>query len=967
VTERHVAAGDMQSALSLLRATFESTADGLLVVDRDRRVAAYNHRFAQLWQLPDSVLSAGDDEQLLQYAMAQLKDPEAFRRKVNDLYARPEAESFDVIEFLDGRVFERQTQPQRLGTQVIGRVWSFRDVTVRRRAEAALRASEERYRAFISQSSEGIWRCELEHPIPVGLPEDAQVDQLYAYGFVAECNDVMARQMGGHTAHDVVGVRLSDLFDRGDPQNEGVLRAFIRSGYRLTDLESHRRDRQGRPRVFLNSIVGLVETGFLVRAWGSRADVTERKRADRVQTATYRISEAANTVANLDELYASIHRIVADLMPARNFYVALLDAPRHRLTFPYFVDEIDTNFDPKPLGKGLTEYVLRTEEPLLATPDVYERLLRAGEVELIGAPSIDWLGVPLRGADHTFGALVVQTYEEGVRYGEEEKRILQFVSTQVAQAIERKRADDALREAEERYRTFIEQSTEGVFRIEHEGGVPVTLPEDEQIDALYATASIAECNDAMAQMYGFTHARELIGKRLPELHDMTDPVNRDLMRALIRNGYRLVDAESHERDVDGRIHYFLNNSVGFVADGRLVRVWGTQREVTERRRLEDQLRQAQKMEAVGRLAGGIAHDFNNILTAILGTTQLILRDLPDAYPDLRGDVEEIRKAATRAADLTRQLLAYSRRQVLAPKVLDVNAVVAGLNGMLRRLIGEDIRLETSLDPTLPAVKADPGQLEQVLLNLAVNSRDAMPRGGTVTIATATGSLAAGALAPHVPDQAGRFVILSVTDTGTGMSAETRAHLFEPFYTTKEVGKGTGLGLATVYGIVKQSGGYIVVDSELGHGTSIRVYLPVVAERVPPAEPPPPPTEWRGTETLLLVEDEEGVRNFARRALEESGYRVLLAASGQDALELAGRHSGPIHLLLTDVVMPGLSGRELAERLVADRPTVRVIYTSGYTDDETVRHGVRESETAFLQKPFTPEELGRRIREVLDGA
>jgi CheY-like chemotaxis protein len=305
--------------------------------------------------------------------------------------------------------------------------------------------------------------------------------------------------------------------------------------------------------------------------------------------------------------------------------------------------------------------------------------------------------------------------------------------------------------------------------------------------------------------------------------------------------------------------------------------------------------------------------------------------------------------------------------VLAPKVLDVNAVVAGLNGMLRRLIGEDIRLETSLDPTLPAVKADPGQLEQVLLNLAVNSRDAMPRGGTVTIATATGSLAAGALAPHVPDQAGRFVILSVTDTGTGMSAETRAHLFEPFYTTKEVGKGTGLGLATVYGIVKQSGGYIVVDSELGHGTSIRVYLPVVAERVPPAEPPPPPTEWRGTETLLLVEDEEGVRNFARRALEESGYRVLLAASGQDALELAGRHSGPIHLLLTDVVMPGLSGRELAERLVADRPTVRVIYTSGYTDDETVRHGVRESETAFLQKPFTPEELGRRIREVLDGA
>jgi PAS domain S-box-containing protein len=960
VTERH----DTASALSLLRATFESTADGILVVGRDGRVSAYNHRFVQMWQLPDSVLASGDDQQLLDYAMGQLKDPDGFVRKVQELYGRPEAESFDVLEFRDGRVFERQTQPQRLGVDVVGRVWSFRDVTVRRRAEAALRASEERYRAFISQSGEGIWRFELEHPIPVGLPEDAQVDQLYDYGYVAECNDVMARQIAAQAAHELVGTRLLEMFDRADPQNEGVLRAFIRSGYRLTDVESHRRDRRGRPRVFLNNIVGLVEHGFLVRAWGSRRDVTERKRAERVQAATYRISEAANAHGNLDDLYASIHRIVADLMPARNFYVALLDAAQRRLVFPYFVDEIDTNFDPKPLGKGLTEYVLRTEEPLLATPDVYERLLRAGEVELVGAPSIDWLGVPLRGVAGTFGALVVQSYGEGVRYGEEEKRILQFVSTQVAQAIERKAADEALRQAEERYRTFIEQSTEGVFRIEHEG-VAVDLPVEQQIDAIYATARIAECNDAMAHMYGLNQARELIGKRLADLHDLLDPVNRQFMEAFVRGGYRLVDAETHERDHDGRIRYFLNNTVGFVADGMLVRAWGTQREVTERRRLEDQLRQAQKMEAVGRLAGGIAHDFNNILTAILGTTQLIQRDLPDAYPELKGDVEEIRKAATRAADLTRQLLAYSRRQVLAPKVLDVNAIVAGLNGMLRRLIGEDIRLETRLDAGIPAVKADPSQLEQVLLNLAVNARDAMPRGGAVTIGTTTGSLAAGALAPQVPEQSGRFVVLSVTDTGTGMSAETRAHLFEPFYTTKEVGKGTGLGLATVYGIVKQSGGYIIVDSELGHGTSIRIYLPVVAEQVPAPEPPVPPREWRGTETLLLVEDEEGVRTFARRALEDSGYQVLMAASGADAMDLARRHSGPIHLLLTDVVMPGLSGRELAEQLVAERPDVRVIFTSGYTDDETVRHGVREAETAFLQKPFTPEQLGRRIREVLD--
>jgi CheY-like chemotaxis protein len=288
-----------------------------------------------------------------------------------------------------------------------------------------------------------------------------------------------------------------------------------------------------------------------------------------------------------------------------------------------------------------------------------------------------------------------------------------------------------------------------------------------------------------------------------------------------------------------------------------------------------------------------------------------------------------------------------------------------MHAMMRRLIGEDIRLITDLENALPAVKADPGQLEQVLLNLVVNARDAMPRGGTVTIATSAQDLQAGALGPNLPDQPGRYVRFAVRDTGAGMTPETRAHLFEPFFTTKEVGKGTGLGLATVYGIIKQSGGYIVVDSEVGQGTNVRVYLPVVAARVPAPEPAPPPTQWRGSETLLLVEDEEGVRTFARRALENGGYRVLIAASGADAMEVARGHPGPIHLLLTDVVMPGLSGRELAEQLLVERPDVRVIYTSGYTDDETVRHGVREAETAFLQKPFTPEELGQRIREVLD--
>ena len=753
---------------------------------------------------------------------------------------------------------------------------------------------------------------------------------------------------------------------RADSQNEGYLRAFVRSGYRLTDVESHERDRDGHPKIFLNSLIGIVQHGLLLRAWGSQRDVTERRRAEQVQAATYRISEAAITVRNLRELFESVHHIVADLMPAQNFYIALIDIERGRLSFPYFVDEHDPGFDSKPLGKGLTEYVLRTGEPLLATPDVYEELERRGEVELIGAPSIDWLGVPLTVGERSIGALVIQTYTEGVRYGEAEKRILQFVSSQVAMAIERKRAEEALRASEERYRSFITQSSEGMSRLEYDPPIPISLPVETQIDLLYETGHVAECNDAMAQMYGYREARELVCRRLGELHDRNDPANREAVRGFVRAGYRHTDSESREFDKDRRRRYFLNNSVGIVEDGRLVRVWGTQRDITEQKRLEDQLRQAQKMEAVGRLAGGVAHDFNNLLTAIIGNTQLLWRDLGDQHPS-RADVEEIRKAADRAAALTRQLLAYSRRQVLQPEVLDLNTVVGDMERLLRRLIGEDVALETRLAPGLGKVRADRGQLEQVIVNLAVNARDAMPQGGTLTLETADAELDAAFVVDHPGALIGPCVMLAVTDTGAGMDTETRAHLFEPFFTTKEVGKGTGLSLATVYGIVKQSGGYIAVSSEPGHGTSFKIYLPRVADAGEPAAAARPlaAAPPGGTETVLLVEDEEAVRQLAAKLLRKAGYTVLVAADGRAALALAEQHMGPVHLLLTDVVMPGMSGPELAVQLTDRRPGARVLYMSGYPGDAAAQRGALAPGIAFLQKPFLPEALVRRIREVLD--
>jgi signal transduction histidine kinase len=394
---------------------------------------------------------------------------------------------------------------------------------------------------------------------------------------------------------------------------------------------------------------------------------------------------------------------------------------------------------------------------------------------------------------------------------------------------------------------------------------------------------------------------------------------------------------------------------------------------TERKRAVDALteseahsRQAQKMEAVGQLAGGVAHDFNNLLTVILGSADLLLDALGRDHPE-REEAEQIRNAGLRAAELTRQLLAFSRQQVLAPQVIDLSEVVATMDKMLRRVLGEDIDLRTVPSPGLRAVRADPGQLEQVVMNLTVNARDAMPTGGKLTIETANVELDEAYAREHaVVLKPGRYVMLAVSDTGIGMDGATQAHIFEPFFTTKESGKGTGLGLATVYGIVKQSDGWIWVYSEPGHGTTFKVYLPQVTEAAAPAVPSPvPPVSVRGAETLLLVEDEEPVRHLVEKMLKANGYTVLVAANGDDAERVAGEHEGRIHLLMADVVLPGINGRQVAQLLTATRPGIRVLYLSGYTDEAIVRHGVLEPGVAFLQKPFSPAVLGRKVREVLD--
>ncbi len=386
-------------------------------------------------------------------------------------------------------------------------------------------------------------------------------------------------------------------------------------------------------------------------------------------------------------------------------------------------------------------------------------------------------------------------------------------------------------------------------------------------------------------------------------------------------------------------------------------------DITERRQLEDQLRQSQKMEAVGRLAGGVAHDFNNLLTVISGYGHMILRDLPGEDP-LHGCIEEVLKAASRATSLTNQLLAFSRRQVIQPKVLDLNAHVANMDRMLRRVIGEHIELETVLSPGLGSVRADAGQLEQVIINLAVNARDAMPEGGKLSIRTSNVEVARSSRL-HADVRPGSYVRLTVADTGKGMDAEIMVHLFEPFYTSKETGKGTGLGLSTVYGIVKQSGGEVVVESNPGRGATFTIYLPRISEPVLNSPLSVEPAVRAGTETILLVEDELGVRQLVCEMLLRLGYQILQASGGAEALRLFEQHQGSIDLLITDVIMPQMSGRELAQRLKAVQSSLKVLYISGYTDDMLAHHGVLESNVFLLQKPFAPDELAKKLREVLD--
>ena len=1093
---------------------------------------------------------------------------------------------------------------------LLGGVLSLADIDERKRAEDALRESSERYRYILDALPDPVFVKDEQHRWTI-------------------LNDALCRFMG-YTSDQLLGKSDFDFFPREEAEvfwakddetfasgaenvNEELFTDSSGTRHTISTKKSVYRDPGTGRQILVGIIRDVTEakrTAEELRGYREHLEdivrertddlattnaqlvreAQERVRVETMQAAIFEILEAAHQTKNLDQLFVRIHSVVARLMEAKNLYIALYDATANLVSFPYFVDEEDLPPQPRRPGRGLTEYILRTGRPLLATPEVFEGLVVRGEVESMGASSIDWLGVPLDAGNSTIGVLAVQSYRGGVRYGEREKEILTFVSRQVAVAVERKAAEDALRESEEKFRTTVEGFSQGLVLIDEDGrviewnaalerivgvpreeaigqplwdvdwrvflperktperyeelkrsvlqavrhGVLPSLPSEASIRSLDGTirtvhqsvfcigtekgyrigtavteitdrkkaeealreseeryrsffeqspmgiyqttpdGRIVAANPALLRMLGFGSFAELAVHNLER--DSFEPgyprvafkesverdgevwglestwKARDGTPVFVRENARAVRGadgtvlyyegmveditrwmavkEEHRRltaaieqaaetivitDTDGRIQYVnpaFERITGYAredvigqkpsvvksgrhdgayyaalwrtikagetwqghfvnrrkdgslyeedatispirnASGAIVNFVAVKRDVTQEVALEAQLRQAQKMEAVGHLAGGVAHDFNNLLQSMLSQTQL-LRSHPHDGARSATVVRELEQQIQRGASLTRQLLLFSRRETAKTEHVDLNDAVREATQILQRLVRANIALSTELAGGQLPVEADRGQLQQVLMNLTLNASDAMPLGGELTVRTGEADR--------------EWVWLTVEDTGQGIPKANRERIFEPFFTTKDPGKGTGLGLSVVYGIVTSHGGQIEVESAVGRGSTFRVILPRAASDGHVAEHELPPAAAAATagkgERILVVEDEDGARAGLRDILISLGYTVAAVGSGEEAT--ACQADQPFDLLLTDFMLPGMMGPQVALELQARWPALKVILMSGYAEDETVRRGVSQGKMRFLQKPFGMDNLAHEVRATLD--
>jgi len=895
----------------------------MVVQDVERRVQMCNPAFENLFQYRQ--------EDIRGFELDSVLAPRELLREAQQITER--AAAGEMVRAngqrrrRDGSLVEVQITcvPLVENNQTVGSFAIYEDITERREAQRAQRQAEEKLSQLFENAVEGIFRASVE-------------------GQLLSVNPALARMCGYASPEEMilsVQDMSKDLYVDPQARVEFKQRMLERGSVESFEYQLRRKD-GARIWVSENARVVRVSNGEIVAYEGSMEDITERKRSELERQVTFEIIHAVNVTDNLDDLLYLVHQALRKVLYAENCFVALYEPPSGMFHFPFFIDQFDEAPPPQQVGRSCTAYVYRTGRAMLIPQQAFDELAERGEVELVGTPSPSWLGAPLRTPAATIGVLVVQHYENEAAYTERDLEFLVSVGGQIALAIERKRAEEKIRESEARLRVLVEQLPAVLW----------TVGKDLRFTSALG-AGLARLG---------LKPNQIVGVSLMDYFETNDQTF--LPIAAHRRATKGEPVTFHVEWKGGS--YTCHVEPLRTAEGELQGAICMALDITDRKQLEEQLRQAQKMEAVGRLAGGIAHDFNNLLMVIQGYADLMTERLAEGDP-LRRNAEQIQTASQRATSLTRQLLAFSRKQMLAPKVLNVQSVVVEMEKILRRLIGEDIQLETSSAPDLGLIKADRSQIEQVILNLAVNARDAMPEGGRLTIETANVELDKAAAHPPAVLSPGKYVMLAVTDNGCGMDAETQAHIFEPFFTTKEKGKGTGLGLATVYGIVKQSGGYVWVYSEPGRGTSFKVYLPRIEDE-PTARGRDGKSDARelprGSETVLLVEDEKGVRELAREYLELTGYTVIAAEDGHTALELAAMHVGPIQLLMTDVVMPGISGRELAGRVKTLRPEIKVLFMSGYTDQAVVHHGILDTDAALLQKPFTMAALAAKLREIL---
>jgi two-component system cell cycle sensor histidine kinase/response regulator CckA len=767
---------------------------------------------------------------------------------------------------------------------------------------------------------------------------------LSADGVVLHANAGSTRALGV-IPDELVGRNLAE-FVHPDDLNEfqDRLRGLTEIPKGVQKGRCRLRSKSGEWRWFEATISSCLKNSSVDGLVASFLDVTAVHRLEVEGQVISEVVHALNQTANLDQLLDGIHQALKKVLYAENCFVALHDPNEDTFYFPFFVDQFDKAPPPQKVGRSCTAFVFRTGSAMLIPQSEFDRLAQQGEVELVGSASPAWLGVPLKTPRATIGVLVVQHYQSESAYDMRDLEFLDSVGGHIALAIERRRSEEDLRKSESVFRLLFSNNP-----------LPTWVIDDE-------TMQFIQVNDAAVRQYGFA-PEEFSSMTMMDVRPDEKSTSLEVRPEKVAAAVPYQGICKH-RKKDGKVFEVELISHQFEYAGRRVRLVVAQ-DISERHLLEQQLRQAQKMEAVGRLAGGVAHDFNNLLMVIKGHTELLMNGLPPA-DGMSRKISQIDRAADRATALTKQLLAFSRMQVLQPRVMNLNGVVEDMGKLLPRLIGEDVELSIRMAQDLGKIRADASQMEQIIMNLAVNARDAMPTGGRLLIETSNAELDRTYNTTHPIVKAGRYVLLAVSDTGTGMDAETQAHIFEPFFTTKEPGKGTGLGLATVYGVVKQSGGFVWVYSEVGKGTSFKIYLPRVDQPEDKGSVPLPFAEApRGTETILLAEDEQDVREVAREFLESGGYTVIEANNGAEALRLAIEHKTAINLLVTDMVMPGMTGKELARRLQHQHPAIGVVYMSGYSEQTAAETTQADASMLLLTKPFSRGSILRAVREALN--